>query len=71
MTVVVARRSRERGLRSTICFLYKKWLAERDAAAAQEHTTETNFASDANGSKRFPSFKDWIAEHKSQSSGAS
>jgi hypothetical protein len=50
---------------------FKKWLAERDAAAAQEHTTETNFASDANGSKQFPSFKEWIAEHDSQSSGAS
>ncbi len=71
MTVVVARSSRERGLQSTICCRFKKWLAEREAVAAQEHSTETKFASDANGSKQFPSFKEWIAEHESQSSEAS
>jgi len=50
---------------------FKKWLAEREAAAALEQTAETTSGSGRNGSKQFPTFKEWMAERESRPSEAS
>lgn len=44
---------------------FKKWLTERELAAAQERTAESTATSDRTGSVRFPSFDEWLAERRS------
>ena len=41
---------------------FKEWLVQREASAAQEHKTEDTSESGRNGSRRFPTFKEWLAK---------
>jgi uncharacterized protein (DUF433 family) len=50
---------------------FKKWLAEREAAAALEQTAEITSGNGRNGSKQFPTFLEWMAVHESRPSDAS
>jgi uncharacterized protein (DUF433 family) len=46
---------------------FKEWLANRQQAEALEgHTADTNSNSEKNGSRRFPTFKEWLAQHESR-----
>src|SRR5215510_2994614 len=41
---------------------FKEWLVQRQEAAAQEHHAEVTSESGRNGSRPFPTFKEWLAE---------
>jgi uncharacterized protein (DUF433 family) len=46
---------------------FKAWLADRQQAEALEgHTADTRLECDQNGAVRFPTFKEWLAEHESR-----
>ena len=46
---------------------FKAWLANRQQAEALEgHTADKRSEFDQNGSGRFSTFKEWLAEHESQ-----
>ena len=47
---------------------FRKWLAEREQAEAQERAAEAKAESAQNGARRrFPSFREWFAERESHS----
>ena len=50
---------------------FKKWLDEREGAAAQEQPAEVISGSTLNGSEEFPTFKEWIAQRESRAAGRS
>ena len=55
----------ERAIRTRETFLdFKKWLAEREGAEAQDQPAELISGRIRNGSKEFPTFKDWIAKRE-------
>ncbi len=62
----------ERARKMHIAFLnFRKWLAERGAAADQEQTAGITSSSGPNGSNQFPTFKEWMAERESRPNEAS
>lgn len=57
----------ERARETHATFLnFKAWLREREEAAAREHTAEVTSDGGQNGSKEFPTFKEWLAERESR-----
>jgi len=62
----------ERAKETHATFLsFKKWLSEREEAAAQEHAAEVTSGSGRNGPKEFPTFKEWLAEREPRPSEGS
>ena len=45
---------------------FKEWLASREKADAQNRSVEAASDSSQNGSDRFPSFQEWVAERASR-----
>ena len=45
---------------------YKEWLANRDQADPQNLNVEATSQSGQNGSRLFPTFKEWLAEQQSR-----
>jgi len=57
----------ERAKETHATFLrFKKWLSEPEEAAAREQAAEVASGSGRNGSKEFPTFKEWLAERESR-----
>jgi uncharacterized protein (DUF433 family) len=46
---------------------FKEWLVQREQAAAQEHNADSTSASTTNGSNKFPTFREWVADRNSRS----
>jgi uncharacterized protein (DUF433 family) len=62
----------ERAKETQATFLsFKKWLSEREGAAAREHAAEVTSGSGRNGPNEFPTFKEWLAERESRPSEGS
>ena len=62
----------ERAKETHATFLsFKKWLSEREEAAAREHAAELASGSGRNGPEAFPTFKEWLAERESRPSEGS
>jgi hypothetical protein len=43
---------------------FKKWLVQRQQAAAQEPSAKSTSESNSNGSNGFPTFREWLAERR-------
>lgn len=50
---------------------FKRWLAEREHAAAHEHAAEATSGNERNGPNRLPTFREWLAERESRSAKGS